>query len=959
MSLTCGTSYTFNVRAYGDGTTFEDDWGPIASISATTDLCLPPEPANLEVTSTSRTSIGLDWDSRNGISNYRVSYGSNSPETTSSAYTATGLTCGTSYTFNVSAYGNGSTYRAVWGSSASIPATTDLCLPPAPANLEVTSASRTSIGLDWDFRSGISNYRVRYGSNSPETTSSAYTATRLTCGTTYTFNVSAYGDGTTYRAAWGPSASISATTDLCLPPAPANLEVTSASRTSIGLDWDSRNGISKYRVSYGSTTKETTSSAYTVTGLTRGTSYTFNVSAYGDDATYRAAWGPSASISATTDAPNRCPVFTDGTTAARRVDEDTGSNTNIGSPVSATDLDGDRLTYGKSGGDAASFTLGSSTGQLGASAALDYETKSIYEFSMTVSDGTCTDTIEVTVIVGDVDEPPSTPGAPTVTATSGSTTSLDVSWTAPANAGKPPITGYDLQYRQGTTGSFQAGPQNVAGASATISRLQMNALYEVQVRATNAEGDGPYSSSGSGRTNALPTVTIARHSSTAATVTEGQLVRFILTASIAPAAALTVNVSVTDTGSFLTGTVPSQVTIRGRNTTAGLALRTDDDSTTEANGTTTVTVLPGTGYIVGSPSSASVTIEDDDPWLAGLRANGHLVDGKVTLRWNKVDGATSYEVRYAEEVCVPETAATTRCGPGDPPGWNTITITPDDFATTAREITIDGVVVVEASLEFEKPNPLRNDGRYNTLSYSEDPLAYPVAWPLYRVEVRAVAVGSSDWSQFALVFPTSDTDTPSAPVVATNPIDDHLEERNGSHEYRYTICTGTITADVAWGRGNDEDATAAAIAADIEAAIEAWETTVRWVTDGVNIIAATATISETCPEDGAVAFLSRERIEDKCGGRNIMGCNPFGTFSIYLRTTPLDAQFQPTRWDVMANGCSLLHKLTMHEAGHVFGMTHPTTRQAVMHGGIYEWLMPFCRPQPYDVVGIMANYQWR
>ena len=531
--LTSGTSYTFNVSAYGDGSTYRAAWGPSASITATTDLRLPPAPANLEVTSASRTSIGLDWDSRNGISKYRVSYGSTTKETTSSAYPVTDLTCGTSYTFNVSAYGDGTTFKDDWGPSASTSATTDPCPPPAPANLEATSASRTSIGLDWDSRNGISKYRVSYGSNSPETTSSAYPVTGLTCGTSYTFNVSAYGDGTTYRAAWGPSASISATTDLCLPPAPANLEVTSASRTSIGLDWDSRNGISKYRVSYGSTTKETTSSAYTVTGLTRGTSYTFNVSAYGDDATYRAAWGPSASISATTDAPNRCPVFTDGTTAARRVDEDTGSNTNIGSPVSATDLDGDRLTYGKSGGDAASFTLGSSTGQLGASAALDYETKSIYEFSMTVSDGTCTDTIEVTVIVGDVDEPPSTPGAPTVTATSGSTTSLDVSWTAPANAGKPPITGYDLQYRQGTTGSFQAGPQNVAGASATISRLQMNALYEVQVRATNAEGDGPYSSSGSGRTNALPTVTIARHSSTAATVTEGQLVRFILTASIA------------------------------------------------------------------------------------------------------------------------------------------------------------------------------------------------------------------------------------------------------------------------------------------------------------------------------------------------------------------------------------------------------------------------------------------
>ena len=57
---------------------------------------------------------------------------------------------------------------------------------------------------------------------------------------------------------------------LSKPPAPTGLGVTSTSRTSIGLDWNSRSGISKYRISYESTTKETASSAYTVTGLTCG-----------------------------------------------------------------------------------------------------------------------------------------------------------------------------------------------------------------------------------------------------------------------------------------------------------------------------------------------------------------------------------------------------------------------------------------------------------------------------------------------------------------------------------------------------------------------------------------------------------------------------------------------------------------------------------------------------------------
>ena len=35
-----------------------------------------------------------------------------------------------------------------------------------------------------------------------------------------------------------------------------------------------------------------------------------------------------------------------------------------------------------------------------------------------------------------------------MTATAGSTTSLDVSWTAPKNTGRPAVTSYDFQYKK-------------------------------------------------------------------------------------------------------------------------------------------------------------------------------------------------------------------------------------------------------------------------------------------------------------------------------------------------------------------------------------------------------------------------------------------------------------------------------------------------------------------------------
>ena len=90
---------------------------------------------------------------------------------------------------------------------------------------------------------------------------------------------------------------------------------------------------------------------------------------------------------------------------------------------------------------------------------------------------------------------------PVATETANSTTSLEVSWTAPSNTGRPRIGSYDLQYRVGSNGGFINGPQNQTGGSAAIGNLTADTSYEVRVRATNAEGNGVWSPSGTGQTN--------------------------------------------------------------------------------------------------------------------------------------------------------------------------------------------------------------------------------------------------------------------------------------------------------------------------------------------------------------------------------------------------------------------------------------------------------------------------
>ena len=200
---------------------------------------------------------------------------------------------------------------------------------------------------------------------------------------------------------------------------------------------------------------------------------------------------------------NEPPEFSP-TTATREVPENTAENTNIGAALpAATDADNDPLTYTLEGADAASFGFNATTRQLSTKSGVtyDHETTPSYSVTLKAEDGNGgSDTLAVTITITDVEEPPGRPAAPSVTAVDGTPTSLSVNWTVPSNTG-PDIDNYDLQYREGTTGSW-TGPQNVSGTSTTIPGLTESTSYQVQVLARNAEGDSPWSPSGSGQTGA-------------------------------------------------------------------------------------------------------------------------------------------------------------------------------------------------------------------------------------------------------------------------------------------------------------------------------------------------------------------------------------------------------------------------------------------------------------------------
>ena len=118
----------------------------------------------------------------------------------------------------------------------------------------------------------------------------------------------------------------------------------------------------------------------------------------------------AATFTAEATTTNTAPVFTEGASTTRTIAENTAAGVNIGTAVAATDANNDTLTYTLGGTDAASFSISSSTGQLQTKSALDYETKTVYTVTVTVSDGTLTDSITVTINITDVAETPANTG---------------------------------------------------------------------------------------------------------------------------------------------------------------------------------------------------------------------------------------------------------------------------------------------------------------------------------------------------------------------------------------------------------------------------------------------------------------------------------------------------------------------------------------------------------------------
>ena len=104
---------------------------------------------------------------------------------------------------------------------------------------------------------------------------------------------------------------------------------------------------------------------------------------------------------------------------------------------------------------------------------------------------------KLVLTITDNDELPGKPVKPVVR---GRDMQISVSWREPADTGSEEISDYDVQYRAGSQGPFIDAEYDGTDTSVTIPVKRSDTVYEVQVRAVNEFGAGPWSDSDRGKT---------------------------------------------------------------------------------------------------------------------------------------------------------------------------------------------------------------------------------------------------------------------------------------------------------------------------------------------------------------------------------------------------------------------------------------------------------------------------
>jgi fibronectin type 3 domain-containing protein len=472
----------------------------------------PDTPAGVQAEAGSSGSISVSWNAVTGADSYKVFYGTSASSidspagaVTGTSYTHSGLEANTTYYYRIKAVNS----AGESGESSPVSATTQASggnggttTPGVPTGVTATAYSDTSVFVTWNAEPNAVSYRVYYenpNASSPAKTLSTgggwegetgYYVENLTLSTTYNFYVtSLYWDSAANRQAESDYSSPASAATMSEPPPlpgdPSDVQATADSADTVTVTWSPGANAARYEVSWrisddandNRTTKTTTDTSITITGLESHTSYYFEVIAVNAAGRSPGHFGVGAScttgtkalvIRAVVESPSSILVSWDEAawvaTYTLSYRKDSGSSTNI-------NVEGTSSSYRHTGLSAGTY---------------------YYQIEAFDNDGQVVErsvTVSATIMLPPAD----------LTTAAGTGISIRLSWTAVTGA-----TGYKVEYREGSSGEWTPIQEAITSASYTHSGLTEGITYYYRVKAVNSGGESGYSDTASRTALSVP-----------------------------------------------------------------------------------------------------------------------------------------------------------------------------------------------------------------------------------------------------------------------------------------------------------------------------------------------------------------------------------------------------------------------------------------------------------------------
>ncbi|MDR3199795.1 MAG: S8 family serine peptidase [Planctomycetaceae bacterium] len=253
VSVTAGISCQFRIRAVNE--TGNSGWSNTVTMPVEKPA-KPVTPNGLKIAVSDSQSIVVSWKTVSNATAYRVERSLSSSSGWSEVYlgndlsfTDTGLNSNTKYFYRVYALN----YYVLSGASSVISTTTNAEIPAVPLNIKASALNSNSVRISWDTAVHATNYRVEFFDTAKNrwtlvgtTASNSYQHNNLKSSTTYQYRITAVSKAGESL----PSNTVTVSTPVALPNAPAGLKGTVLDSSTIDLSWKAVDGASSYRLEY-------------------------------------------------------------------------------------------------------------------------------------------------------------------------------------------------------------------------------------------------------------------------------------------------------------------------------------------------------------------------------------------------------------------------------------------------------------------------------------------------------------------------------------------------------------------------------------------------------------------------------------------------------------------------------------------------------------------------------------